>query len=288
MEKVKYKVKKIQAKTKSKNNNKKYSEELYEKAFGRKIDWENPTEFNEKLMCLKVFNYNNNDLVKKCADKYGMREFIKEKGVKEKHLSDLLGVFDDCKEINESELPDKFVIKCTHGEYLNIVCLDKDNFDFKSAFAQISKWQKENYGYETGELQYLNIRPRIIIEKIDDYLYDYKLYCFNGKPKVILVTSRYEKDLKLSFYDLNFKKLNLESSEYKTNVEYKAPRYLKDMIGIAKKVSSDFPFVRINFHEENGKAILDEMVFTPSACLATYYSPEGNKYLSDLLKIEKM
>ena len=285
MQKIKYRLKKMQIDIKSKSQNKKYSEELYEREFGHKINWDNPTEFNEKLMCLKVFNYLKNPLVKKCTDKYEMREFILEKGVKEKHLAKLIGVYNDPKEIDINILPSKFVIKCAHGAYFNIVCLDKESFDFKKAFLKIKKWQKEKYGYETGEIQYLNIKPRIIIEEINDYSYDYKLYSFYGKPMVILVTSKENSELKLNFYDQKWNELMLAKEKYHGS-KIKAPRYLKDMLGIAKKVSKDFPFVRINFHEEEGKAIIDEMVFTPSACLATYYSEEGNKYLSDLLDLK--
>ena len=59
------------------------------------------------------------------------------------------------------------------------------------------------------------------------------------------------------------------------------------MIGISKRLSSAFPFVRIDFYESEGKAMIGEMTFTPAACLAEYYSEFGNKYLSDLLDLKR-
>ena len=286
MDNIKYKLKKIGIVNKSKKNNKKYSEELYEKAFGKKINWQSPEEFNEKLMYLKVFNYNKNPLVKECTDKYGMRMYALNKGIKEKHLEEIVGIYKSVKEIKIGELPEKFIIRCTHGEYFNIVCYDKETFNFKEAFAKINKWLKTKYGYDTGEIQYTKIKPQIMITKLtDDYIYDYKLYCFYGKPLVILVTSRENEDLKLNFYDYKWNELLLEDKKYH-GAKIKAPRYLNDMLGIAKKVSKEFPFVRINFHEENGKTVMDNMVFTPSACLANYYRGAGNSYLSKLLDLK--
>jgi len=289
MNNIKYKLKKEAKIMLSKYNNKRYSEILYEGAFHKKIDWKNPTDFNEKLMYLKVFNYNNNPTVWACADKYQVRLYALNHGIKEKHLPELIGVYDNAKEIKEEKLPDKFVIKCTHGYGFNIICTDKKEFDIKKARRKLNKWQKTKFGYETGEVHYTHVKPKIIIEKFiegnNGYPFDYKLYCFYGKPMLVLVCSEREEKLKLNFYDLKWNELMIGKEEYRNHKEIKAPRYLKDMIGIAKRVSKEFPFVRIDFYESNGKAIMGEMTFTPAACMASYYNETGNKYLSNLLDL---
>ena len=281
----KYRLKKEVNNFVSRFNNKKYSEMLYESAFKKKINWDNPTEFNEKLMYLKVFKYSKDKNVWACADKYKERLFILKHGVLEKHLNKLIGVYDKTKDIKENDLPSKFVMKCTHGYGFNITCNDKNEFDFKAANRKLNKWQKTKFGYETGEIQYTHVKPRIIIEDFVPSKIDYKVYCFFGKPKVVLACSLNDDDVKLNFFDLKWNELMLGKEEYRSKEKICSPRYLKDMIGISKKVSSEFPFVRIDFYED-GRAVIGEMIFTPAACLATYYSEEGNKYLSDLLDLK--
>ena len=43
-------------------------------------------------------------------------------------LVELLGVYNSVEEINFDELPNEFVLKCTHGCGYNIVCKNKENF----------------------------------------------------------------------------------------------------------------------------------------------------------------
>ncbi len=288
MSKLKYKLKKQMKKFVSKYYNKKYSEDLYQNAFKKKINWDNPTLFDEKLMYLKVSNYNTNPLIWNTTDKYKMRLFALSNHIKEKHLREIIGVYQNVNEIDYEKLPDKFVISCTHGHDFSIVCNDKKDFDFKKAKRKINHFQRTKFGYETGEIYYTHIKPKIIVEKFDEknYLFEYKIYAFNGKPKVILVATERDKEIKLNFYDLKWNELMLGKEEYRSKKNIKAPRYLKDMIGISKRLSHDFPFVRIDFHEENGKAVIDGLVFTPAACLASYYNDYGEKYLGDLLSVK--
>ena len=289
MSKIRYKVKKASKRFLSKHNNKKYSEDLYEKAFKRNIDWQNPTFFNEKLMCLKVLKYNNDLTVQKCVDKYQARLYAISRGINEKHLPELVGVYKYARDIKETDLPDRFVIRCTHGYDFNIVCNDKKEFDLKNAKRKLNRWQKTKFGYDTGELQYTYIKPKIIVEKLDTgnkNQPDYKLYCFNGKPLVILACTEREDEVKLNFYDLKWNELKLAKEEYRGKKKLNAPRYLHDMIGIAKKLSHEFPFVRIDFYEAKDRVMLGDLTFTPSACLATYYSEEGSKYLANLLELK--
>ena len=160
----------------------------------------NPKKFNEKMTNLKL-TYKDNQLVSQCADKYGVREYVKSKGL-EHILNELYLICNNPDEIDFDKLPDKFALKCTHGCGYNIICNDKSKLDIKETKTKLNKWLKEKYGLATQELHYLNIKPRIICEK---YLcdengklpLDYKIYCFNGVPKCILVCSEREEKVKL-------------------------------------------------------------------------------------------
>lgn len=250
-----------------------------------------PQTFNEKTTWLKLNNYNNNELVSECADKYAVREYVKSKGCGE-ILNDAYGVYDDFDEIDFSKMPDKFALKCTHGCAYNIIVDDKTKFDIGVARKKVKKWQKEKYGYATSELHYAKVKPRIIIEK---YLcgedgkmpLDYKFYCVNGDVKCVLVCSERDNDLRLSYYDSNWHRLPYEKDSWSSKKAIEKPKNLKKMIEYAKRLSADFPFVRVDLYNDNGKIIFGELTFTPACCCAPYYSEDGNLILGDVLEIGK-
>lgn len=71
----------------------------YEKRMGRKPDLENPQLLTEKLQYLKINDYFNNSIVRQCADKYAVREYVKSKGCGE-ILNELYSVYKNVSEIN--------------------------------------------------------------------------------------------------------------------------------------------------------------------------------------------
>lgn len=267
----------------------KASKYLYKKMFGRKLDLKDPKTFNEKLMYLKLNEYNNNKLVINCSDKYAVREYVTDKKCGN-ILNKLYGVYSNANEINWKELPQKFVLKCTHGCGFNIICTDKEKLNKKETIKKLNKWRKKTFGYDTAETHYTKIKPKIICER---YLEtdagmlpnDYKIYCFNGEPKLVLTCTERASKLKLNFLDLNWKELDIGTENYKSNTIPTKPNNFQEMIEYAKKLAEPFKFVRVDFYDYNGEVIFGELTFTPAGCCAQYYNDEGNKVLGNMLKI---
>ena len=58
----------------------------------------------------------------------------------------------------------------------------------------LNKGLRQDFYYICREWPYKNIKPRILMEQyMEDYrsgeLNDYKFYCFNGEPQILLTTS---------------------------------------------------------------------------------------------------
>lgn len=249
----------------------------------------NPKTFNEKTTWIKINNYNNNMLVSKCSDKYSVREYLKEKGCPE-ILNKLYGVYDNFEQIDFNKLPNKFVLKCTHGCGYNIICNDKNKLNLDMSKRKVNKWMKEKYGLATTELHYTHIKPRIIVEKYlcneyDKMPIDYKFYCMNGEVKCVLVCSERENRLKLNYYDISWKKLNYSKENWTGKRYLSKPQNFDKMLNYARMLSQDFPFVRVDLYNDNGKIIFGELTFTPACCCAPYYSDEGDKILGNMLDI---
>lgn len=268
------------------------SKKLYKNVKGKKLETKNPVTFNEKLMYLKLNNYNKNKNVFKCSDKFLIREYVKSKGISDKNLPKLLKVYNNANEIDFNDLPNKFVLKCSHGCGFNIVCQDKKKLNKNEAIKKLKKWQKTKFGFVTAEPHYTHIKPTLYCEEFIEndnggFPNDYKLYCFNGEPKVVLVCSERSKQLKLNFFDMQWKELMIGTENYRSQKQIHKPKQFDEMIKIAKKISKEFPFVRVDFYEYRNKAILGEMTFTPAGCVAQYYTESGEIYLGNLLDLNK-
>lgn len=172
-----------------------YASELQEwfwDVMGKKLDLDNPRTYNEKIQWLKL--YDSTPLKTRLADKYLVRDWVKEK-IGEEYLVPLLGVWDSFDEIDFDALPQSFVLKANHGCGWNLIVKDKRLLDREDARRKFQTWMKLNFAYRNGlELHYMNIRPRIIaeayLENDHDDLNDYKVFCFGGEGPAHYVSHR--------------------------------------------------------------------------------------------------
>jgi len=188
----------------------------------------------------------------------------------------LLGVYNKGSEIDFDTLPQKFVLKCTHGCGFNIICTDKNKFDTEHARVLLDSWLRTDYSKYNCELHYAAMTPRIICEEFLEgpggkQPTDFKVFCFSGKAHSVLVaTDRDESGHteKFDFYDLNWNKLQYYQTSINSDRHTPKPEIFESMIEIAEALSKPFPFVRIDMYDINGKAVLGEMTFTPAGCMS--------------------
>ena len=263
----------------------------YKNIFGTDLDLNNPKTFNEKLMWLKLKKYENDPLVSQCSDKYAAREYVIKCGLEET-LNGLLGVWDKAEDIEWEKLPNRFAIKCNHGCGYNIICQDKSKFDISKATEQLNQWMKDDFWKEYAEVHYKKIPKKIICE---EYLegkgnalpVDFKIYCFNGKP--VYIGNFIERDIVTDkilrgYFDLDWKPSSVFRYEMQPEL-FERPKQLEKMLEYAEILAKPFPFVRVDFYEVDGKIYFGELTFTPTGCLATYYTDEAQIELGELLNV---
>lgn len=259
---------------------------LFFRVFKKKLDLKNPKSLNEKLMWLKLNSYYENPLITQCADKLEVRDYVKERGLS-KILNDLIGVYNDINEIPWRELPNQFVIKCNHGSGYNIICDNKNNLNIEKTINKLKRWMKEDYYLQFAELQYKFIKKRIIVENyLGNSIIAYKYFCFNGVPKIILISKNigHKKDIYVDFYGINWNQLNFKSSDHDLNPNmYYKPSNLNEMIEISKVLSNDFPFVRVDLFNVNSKIFFSELTFIPTGGLMRFDPSEVDNWLGSLL-----
>lgn len=265
----------------------------YRASFKKNIDWNNPSSFNEKLQWLKV--YDRKDIYSKLVDKYEVRNIIKSK-IGEDYLIPLLGVWESFDEINFDNLPNQFVLKCTHDSGSVIICKDKTKFDRERAKKKINEWMSINYYWKKREWPYINIKPRIIAEELmldesSQELKDYKFFTFNGEPRFLYIASDRNKeneDVKFDYFDIDFQRINVRQSAHEnSNYIFSKPEKFEEMIEISKILSKGIPQVRMDFYVVNGKIYFGEYTFFHHSGLVPFIPESFDYVLGDLIKLEK-
>lgn len=234
------------------------------------LNLKNPGDINEKLQYLKLNTYCHNTTVTKCVDKYKVRDYINEHGLGHL-LPDLIGTGTRAEEIRNhwDEYPDKFVLKCNHGCGYNILVTDKKQFDLNTVIEQVDKWLHEDFWKIYCELQYRDVPKRFIVEEyLGDDINTYKFYCFNGNPEVCYVSrngENGEKDLYLDYFDMDWNWLPISLGGHEHDKELiKKPTSFEEMKELAKQLSADFPFVRVDLYDVDGKVYFSELTFIPT------------------------
>lgn len=236
----------------------------FKKRLGRLPNLESPIMFNDKLQWLKL-NWRD-PIAVKCADKFEVRRFVADR-IGEEYLNELIGVWESVEEIDIGKLPDRFVLKATHGSGYNIICRDKSKMNWAVELKKLKRWLRTDYSLYGREWVYKGIRPRIICEKYLEEpntgeLRDYKIFCFNGEPKLIQVDMNRFINHKRNIYDLNWNLMDC-TIHYPNDPTAKVerPKKLEEMLQLSAKLSSGFPHVRVDFYYVEDSIVFGELTF---------------------------
>ena len=272
-----------------KMSDEKYLKKKFKFFSGKKLDLENPKTICEKLQWLKLFD--RKDVYTQMVDKYEVKKIVSEK-LGEEHVIPLLGVWDSFDDINFDELPDQFVLKCTHDSGSFAICKDKKTFNKEEAREKLTKGLKRNYFYGGREWPYKNVKPRIIAEKYIDSLgkkesVEYKVTCFNGKVGFVTICtgiahSKFE-DRTNDHYDVNFNHMPWYSYYENSKEKIEKPAEWEQIIEFSEKLAKDVPYLRVDFYPIDGKLYFGEMTFYTWSGFIKFSPEEWDYKLGEML-----
>jgi len=266
----------------------------YKANHGYEFDIYQPDLFTEKIQWYKLF-YQFPEMAE-LVDKYLFKEYI-EKRLGKGYTIPLYGSWTNIHSLENEwgNLPEEFVLKSnvqSDGKYIKFI-QNKSQMDFHEIKKELKQWLKvRNTLINSYCRAYYQATPRIIAEKyekgIGNQLYDYKIFCFNGEPTYVYVASdRFiSDDHNISFYDLDWNMLNVKYGNHK-NEFVKKPTYFNEMLNIAKKLSVDFPFIRVDFFETSEQLYVAELTLYPGGGLVEYNPVSFNKQLGDMFILPK-
>jgi hypothetical protein len=230
-----------------------------------------PKTFNEHITRKMIFD--RNPQLTLFADKYLVRNYVTEKYGPD-ILTQLYGVTNNPDDISIMALPDQFVMKPNHlSGAIKIVK------DFKKESAAELKelcrtWLKKNYYDFENEWAYKNIKPFIVFEELLEVNHevpdDYKIFCFNGEPKYLIVDKRRFTNHQRNIYDLSFSLLPVRIIYENFPENLSAPPNFPTMLEIARKLSAGTDFVRVDLYNIEGRIVFGELTNYPDTGLNVF------------------
>lgn len=260
------------------------------------LDWKHPKTFCEKLQWLKV--YDRNPLYTNLVDKFEVKKYIADV-IGEEYIIPTLGIWERAEDIDFDSLPDKFVLKTTHGSGSKgiIICTNKLTFNKIEAIHILNKIVKQDTYISLREWPYKNVPKRIMAEQFiengnnETCLTDYKFFCFNGEPRYCQVIKDRDKEETIDFFDMNWQHqefIGLNPIATHAIVCPNKPENFETMFKLAYRLSKGLRFSRIDFYNINGKIYFGEITFFPASGIGIFNPSCWDKKLGEMLIIENV
>lgn len=242
----------------------------------------NPHDLSERIISA-MYYYPGFEKYAIYADKYRVREYIESKGLGSTLLKHY-GVWDKPEEIPFESLPEKYILKANNGSGHHYICKDKSKVDKEKAIATLNLSLQN--GINHIEPHYRSIEPKVFCEELidtgtDAFPTDYKFTCVKGEICDIFVAVERAVNAKYITLDTDWNVLPYTRKEFMPNAVPPRPKLLKEMIEIAKILSADFDFVRVDLYEYNNKVYFSELTFSPWGGMMYSYTDEAIKIIGD-------
>lgn len=267
-----------------------YIKLMFRFKMGYKLDLKNPKTFSEKLQWLKL--YDRKPEYTKMVDKYAVKDYVASI-IGERYIIPTIGVWNKPEDIEWDKLPQKFVLKTTHGGGNTgvVICKDKSVFDREWAISRLKLSMKDDIYRELKEWPYKNVCKRIIAEQYIEpnpetkSLSDYKFFCFNGEPKYCQVISGRDSKMCIDFFDSEWHHQPFhEPTRYPfADIEPEKPQYYDRMWSFARDLAKDKPFSRIDFYEVGNNVYFGEITFYPTSGMGGFNPVQWDYKLGDMI-----
>lgn len=251
------------------------------------LNWNNPETFNEKMQVLKLRMtdpeyaewVDKNTAKKKAAQVIGSQ-----------YLIPTLGYYGSLEEFEAARpnLPEKYVLKTTHNSG-GVWVIDPEHPVDDRTREQVRKNLNQNYYNQWREFPYKNVKPALIAETfMGRDLKDYKIFCFHGKPEIILVCSERSTELKEDFFDTGWQHLDMKREKHpNADTVPEKPEHLEQMLEISKKLSAPFEFVRVDLFEIDGEIYFGELTFSPACGFEGFVPDDWDKKMGSWIRLSK-
>ena len=157
------------------------------------------------------------------------------------------------------------VIKPAHMSGQVILVRD-ENEEFDRAV--LKRWLRTDYYLVSRESNYRYLEPKILVEDFFDdsgrpVPRDFKVHCFGGVPRLIQVDSGRFASHTRNWYDVSWKRLDLEWAYPQGHVADARPKCLDVMLELARSLSHSLSYIRVDMYTDDSTVKVGELTSCP-------------------------
>jgi hypothetical protein len=235
--------------------------------------------YNDVLHKIKTSNEILDPLRVFVSDKELVKTFIKSV-VGDEFNVPTLKILKSMEEVNAYTFPENCFIKPTHSSTKFIHRKNDDSLDLK----EIESWFSHNYYELSREVNYRYLKPKVIVEpSLSLNPNDYKIFCFNGKPRLIWVDYNRATNHQRNFFDLDWNEIPISLKYPRGQTLPPKPKNLALMIDLAAKLSRDFSLIRVDFYVIDDAIFVGELTNCSGSAMAKFDSFESECLASKII-----
>jgi hypothetical protein len=220
-----------------------------------------------------------------------LRVFVTDKELLKVYVRDTLGdafnvpttrILRHVREVGEEVFPAACVIKPTHASGEVIIRRHGEPIDLE----RIRRWFQLNYYRQSREPNYRYLQAKVIVEPIIFNavdLIDYKVFCFNGEPKLIQVDANRHVRHSRRFFDLDWRPLHFGLVYERGTVDVERPANLAEMLDAAATLSRGFSLIRVDLYSNGEQVLVGELTNCPSGANGIFYPADGEEAASRMI-----
>ena len=208
--------------------------------------------------------------------------------VGDQHNVPTLGIIRNKTEVKDYRFPINCCMKPTHACHAVSFRTNNGYVDIKL----LEGWFSLNSYKTDREANYKFLTPKIIIEPlvfqspdIKDYngVIDYRIFCFNGVPKLILADIDRIGYNKRKCFDPQWNEVSFSIKVPQSDIEIKKPKNLSEMLVVAANLSKPFSFVRIDLYSDGSRVLVGEITHCAGNASSIFVPRESEYEASRLI-----
>lgn len=265
-----------------------FLKKVFQEKMGRPLNLQNPESFSEMIQWIKL--YYQDPAMGRCADKVMFKEYVRER-LSRGYTAETYEIWEKPEDVKLKNIPAQCVVKsnCSSDGRNILLVPDKNRVRLAEAEKEIKENWFDRLKLHTNSFAnyYYGVYPKVYVEEYlketEDSPDDYDVFCFHGEPKFIYVKSAHfdnginRDSYPVSFYTVDWKHMKAKYRDFESRSDLEKPVHLEEMLAISRRLSGDFPFVRVDFFESSRKLYVAEFSFAPWAGFRAF-EPESLDY----------
>lgn len=118
-------------------------------------------------------------------------------------------------------------------------------------------------------------------------LHDIKVFCFNGKAEFFKIDFGRFVEHHANYYDTDMNLLPFGEADLLPipDAAIRIPDTISKMLTMAEKLSSNIPFLRVDFYDVDGRIYFGELTFYPASGMGKFTPDKYNEVLGQMLHL---